>query len=380
MAYCSKCGTKLNEGSRFCHCCGQSVADSMFTGNERKTVYEGDLRKCPNCGALLDAFSSRCISCGYELRNATNSNAVKKFVEKYELAETNKQKVGLIRTFAVPNTREDIMEFIILAASNIDFFDYFAEADEEGNLPGDLTDAWMAKFEQAFNKAQMLFQEGDRYLDQIREIGARLASNAEAYEVARKDRNKQLKKEQRRAEWKAKDKSTLTLLLISGGCFLLVILMFLFIWLFDSVIPNRKLEKLSEEVEELIEDGEYEAALRKANQLIYDGDWSDELEEKWNSIRESYLEEIGMAKAKKAGEASVPQGKFKGMNYKDVEKEFKKAGFTNIILEKVPDLVTGLINDDGEVIEVIVNGSKTYSAGDEFDPSVKVEIKYHTFK
>ena len=37
---------------------------------ERKTVYEGQLHKCPNCGELLDAFRSHCSSCGYEIRDA----------------------------------------------------------------------------------------------------------------------------------------------------------------------------------------------------------------------------------------------------------------------------------------------------------------------
>ena len=65
--FCPYCGTKLDEGARFCKNCGEAICgdaqemhrasnEQAYTGNptERKTVYEGYIHKCPNCGEELE--------------------------------------------------------------------------------------------------------------------------------------------------------------------------------------------------------------------------------------------------------------------------------------------------------------------------------------
>lgn len=68
-----------------------------------------------------------------------------------------------------------------------------------------------------------------------------------------------------------------------------------------------------------------------------------------------------------------------GMQYTDAEEQFKNAGFTNIKLEKIEDLVTGWLTDDGEIEEISVNGDTEFSEGDEVEPDSNVVIRYHTF-
>ncbi|WP_102268298.1 hypothetical protein [Massilicoli timonensis] len=55
-----------------------------------------------------------------------------------------KKKEELIRTFYIPNTKEEIYEFFILASSNI-------------KIGGMNTNAWMVKIEQAYQKAELSF-------------------------------------------------------------------------------------------------------------------------------------------------------------------------------------------------------------------------------
>jgi hypothetical protein len=58
----------------------------------------------------------------------------------------------------IPNTKEDIYEFMILASSNIDVKVYdlgnsrYATASRKN-----VSDAWFAKFEQAYEKAKLTF-------------------------------------------------------------------------------------------------------------------------------------------------------------------------------------------------------------------------------
>ena len=118
MAFCINCGQKLAEGAKFCANCGKAVNNDST--NQRKTVYDGELHKCPNCGELLNAFGTVCSSCGYEIRGSKASNSVKEFAMRLADAENDMQKITIIQSFPIPNNKEDILEFLILAATCFD--------------------------------------------------------------------------------------------------------------------------------------------------------------------------------------------------------------------------------------------------------------------
>ena len=200
--FCQYCGTKLDPGARFCKNCGKQLDGSGTPGGgyaapqpqetfshkqhtERKTVYEGQLHKCPNCGELLDSFRSHCPSCGYEIRDARSSSSVRELAQKLERIEAERmapieekkslmkmvfgkdfkeedeveeaqerfdehkrqQKANLIINFSVPNTREDILEFMILASSNIDV---------KKGIDDEVTKAWISKLDQVYEKARLM--------------------------------------------------------------------------------------------------------------------------------------------------------------------------------------------------------------------------------
>lgn len=156
VMFCPYCGTKLDDGARFCKNCGEAVSDTAEQtpkvqqtespdGNpsERKTVYEGYIHKCPNCGEVLDSFAVNCPTCGYEFRGVKGAISVREFAKKLEeieskrptsrfgfkkvlenqntVNETDMKKISLIRSFVIPNTKEDMLEFLILASSNFQF-------------------------------------------------------------------------------------------------------------------------------------------------------------------------------------------------------------------------------------------------------------------
>ena len=145
MAFCINCGQELAEGAKFCANCGKAVGVSQNGAKEeRKTVYDGELHKCPNCGERLDSFVTTCPACGYELRGAKVTSYVNDLAQKLENVDTVEQKIDLIRNFYIPNTKEDIYEFFILATSNM-------------NAGGYDVEAWYTKLEQAYQKARLLF-------------------------------------------------------------------------------------------------------------------------------------------------------------------------------------------------------------------------------
>ena len=155
MPFCTNCGAQIAEGAKFCTNCG---AASTRPESGRKTVYDGNVHKCPNCGEALTAFTSVCPSCGYEIRGKSAVASVQTFYSDLSKAQTTEQKDRMIRNFPIPNTKEDIIEFMILASSNI-----------LGEDERDIYEAWLAKFEQAYQKALILFA-GDPDLVRIQQI------------------------------------------------------------------------------------------------------------------------------------------------------------------------------------------------------------------
>lgn len=202
--HCSNCGVENNNGAKFCQNCGSAFVETTKSSEpinvhnivmdqvqadkkkDRQIVYDGELHKCPSCGETINAFTTECPTCGYELRGTNVASSVRelslkleqigymntntkkislnpfKGVTKDSSNTANDQKVSLIRSFSIPNTKEDIIEFMILASSNIDMKLYGLH--DQGVLTADqreLSDAWLAKFEQAYQKAKLMLKGDD---------------------------------------------------------------------------------------------------------------------------------------------------------------------------------------------------------------------------
>lgn len=93
------------------------------------------------------------------------------------------------------------------------------------------------------------------------------------------------------------------------------------------------------------------------------------------SVETKYIENKG---AVGENEAMVPSSasNCKYENYKDIEKAFKNAGFTNIKTEILYDIILGW-TDEGEVESVSINGKTDFKRGDVFSKDAAIVITYH---
>lgn len=92
-------------------------------------------------------------------------------------------------------------------------------------------------------------------------------------------------------------------------------------------------------------------------------------------VEVSYIDvktELGENEAKISGDKWV----FYGENYKDVEAEIKKLGFTNVTSTPLYDIIWG-ITETESVDYVTINGSDEYKKGDVFEKDAEVIIPYH---
>ena len=240
MAFCTNCGQDLAEGAKFCASCGKAL-DSNST-YQRKTVYDGVIHKCPNCGEVLSSFLANCPACGFEFNSKKVNSSLKEFIEEInecdrkiannplpaktgwsswskakrifwvilnviffslpliiylyvkvfsiilplvrygsppKLTADEKRKVSLIENFSFPNERESILEALLFVKAKVSFL--ASEKIDRKNAYW--IRLWSAKASQLYQKAEMMFK-GDKTADEAyREIVAQRERVAKTVKV-----------------------------------------------------------------------------------------------------------------------------------------------------------------------------------------------------
>lgn len=66
----------------------------------QKSNKEGDLKKCPSCGAPVESFNTKCSECGHEFKNIETSNSVKLFFLKMNELESQRSDDTLVSSLS----------------------------------------------------------------------------------------------------------------------------------------------------------------------------------------------------------------------------------------------------------------------------------------
>ena len=135
----------------------------------------GNLKTCPACGATVTSMLLNCSSCNHEFTslngNATILNLIKKLEQidsqsynQNELKSTkqnfvlrqenNRKKNEIIINYPIPNTKEDILEFITYSISKLT------------NVSG-LDNPWATKADEVLMKAKLLYKNDKNMLSQL---------------------------------------------------------------------------------------------------------------------------------------------------------------------------------------------------------------------
>ena len=148
-----------------------------------------EARRCPKCGQPLSGITAVCPLCGYEVRNAKTADAISNLTKEINKlnqkrntvmdklssklsgrneSPTDEKIASLIQNFVVPNTKEEIFEFMILAAGYMDA-KFLAGKQKVSEVADVVIKAWAGKFEQTFQKAKFAFGL-DRDFSKIEEL------------------------------------------------------------------------------------------------------------------------------------------------------------------------------------------------------------------
>lgn len=284
----------------------------------RQQEFVGKIKKCPNCGQVIQSFKIKCPSCGFEFSGIEAVKSVKDFFYVYQRENNKWQRLELIKNFPVPNSKEDILEFAILASqqtkslansqrSKLNLQNYMMSTlNEQGGILGayknvftgnqnqnkvsqeDFYIAWKNKLEQIQLKAKLTFGEDKEDFEQLSKIVS------EAFEEVNN-----LQKMQ-----KATKKKIITMTVISF-IFLIVFALVPLVFLEKSgqldfnprETENTRLENLMTEIQSEIKAGDYDSAELKLMELRWkegasDNKYYQSEREIWNSKRELLQKQI----------------------------------------------------------------------------------------
>ncbi len=259
--------------------------NSKSASSDRQQEFVGKIYKCPNCGEVLKSFEINCPACGFELRGARASSAVKEFALKLEaiesrreyekprgifavleasqrISKTDEQKISLIKSFPVPNSKEDMLEFMILAVSSMNMRAYdsantISKSEKEVNV------AWFSKVQQVYDKAQRSYSTDSTFIE-IKGLYDRCNSNIQ----------------------KSKKKGIIKWVLLFGWVPLMLVCEIIYFGISfqkDNAKEEIRLEAIVADVETALEQNDYKLALRNAESMKYKG--HDSERERWWGIK-----------------------------------------------------------------------------------------------
>ena len=165
--------------------------ETMQSGNNLK---HGTVKKCPNCGAVVESGSVSCGECGFYYQNIEANNSAQRFAQmlrdiekRFEdnsantenfnqflwgsFATSPRQKAlcRAIETFPVPTTKDDLMEFILYIApkanQKVKMFGFNPTDPYEAKI----IKSYKAKYTECINKASFFFGDDPQFKELLKQ-------------------------------------------------------------------------------------------------------------------------------------------------------------------------------------------------------------------
>lgn len=179
----------------------QAAAQPQVSSAPKSNKY-GDVRKCPQCGAVVQAMQAVCPECGHNFSgieaNASFSGLMR-MLDKVEserndskvtgifsaygkmfsnalcVNKTDSRKMDIIKNYPIPTTKEDLLEFLSMSVPNAKKAgNFFTRNEPENKAHNDFVPVWKAKCEQVIIKAKMSLKNDKEVMELVNKYAAEL--------------------------------------------------------------------------------------------------------------------------------------------------------------------------------------------------------------
>lgn len=116
----------------------KATSKSTSSGREK-------LKKCPNCGAVITDVVMKCPECGYVFSVVEANDSSQKLFEKLNNAKSLQTKKQIIESFPIPNSKEDLLEFLLLSRPYVK------------DVKGAFAEAYFKKYSECIGRCQTFF-------------------------------------------------------------------------------------------------------------------------------------------------------------------------------------------------------------------------------
>lgn len=124
-----------------------------------KSGKHGVVKTCPNCGAPVVAGMAKCPDCGFAYIGIDVTNSAKLLDERLRAIKgtgdsSDEKRANIIRSFPIPNSREDLVEFLSTLEPK-------ALTNKAGDTDSQkaITKAYREKFVECLNKMRLSFPD-----------------------------------------------------------------------------------------------------------------------------------------------------------------------------------------------------------------------------
>ena len=152
----------------------------LQSSNANRNQKYGTVRKCPNCGATVEAGSVKCKECAHHFIGVDANSSITKFSKLLTETENRNSGFGIINglktlygvdnktlrvistinNFPIPTTKDDLLEFILFIEPKI------TEKSIDNSTPGNIkiADAYKKKYNECIKKAKLFFNNDPQFL------------------------------------------------------------------------------------------------------------------------------------------------------------------------------------------------------------------------
>ena len=154
--------------------------DALIFKQQTKSSKEkvGNIKTCPACGSAVKTMTMACEDCGHEFNNVGANKSISELLNRIntlkkgaqeEDYDFEKRKADQINNTPIPNSREDLLEFLTVCISQ-------ADVSWTSRGMGYVVSAWESKGSEALLKAKILFREDLKSMTLIEAYEKKLSS------------------------------------------------------------------------------------------------------------------------------------------------------------------------------------------------------------